>query len=134
MRHKQISIEKKKKPKKDPLFAPSAQVQPLVLLELLCQHLQRVHGRRPLGRPGGEVDEGGAEGGDAGVGVQLEEAVLVAGQASQTTTLRWEDYTQTAVDPVDDCTFWYVGDYYRAGAPSYSTRIGAFRMPDCPER
>jgi hypothetical protein len=34
----------------------------------------------------------------------LEEAVLVEGQAAQTNTLRWEDYTQTAVDPVDDCT------------------------------
>ncbi len=47
-------------------------------------------------------------------------------------TLRWEDYTQTAVDPVDDCTIWYVGDYFRRGATAYSTRIGAFRMPGCP--
>ena len=28
---------------------------------------------------------------------------------AQTNTLRWEDYTQTAVDPDDDCTIWYVG-------------------------
>ena len=62
------------------------------------------------------------------------ESVLVEGEASQTNTMRWQDYTTTAMDPVDDCTFWYVGDYYRAGAPSYSTRIGAFRMPDCSER
>ena len=62
------------------------------------------------------------------------ESVLVEGEASQTNTMRWQDYTTTAMDPADDCTFWYVGDYYRAGAPSYSTRIGAFRMPDCPER
>ena len=62
------------------------------------------------------------------------ETVLVEGEASQTNTMRWQDYTTTAMDPVDDCTFWYVGDYYRAGAPSYSTRIGAFRMPDCLER
>jgi hypothetical protein len=34
----------------------------------------------------------------------LKEVVLVNGEAAQTTTLRWEDYTQTAVDPVDDCT------------------------------
>jgi len=59
------------------------------------------------------------------------EVTLAAGGASQTTTLRWEDYTQTAVDPVDDCTIWYVGDYLRAGATQYSTRIGAFRMPGC---
>ncbi len=61
----------------------------------------------------------------------LREATLADGAAPQTTTLRWEDYTQTAMDPVDDCTIWYVGDYLRAGATSYSTRIGAFRMPRC---
>lgn len=59
------------------------------------------------------------------------EVPLVDGAAAQTNTLRWEDYTQTAVDPVDDCTVWYVGDYLRAGATNYSTRIGAFRMPGC---
>jgi len=59
------------------------------------------------------------------------ESVLVNGEASQTTTLRWEDYTTTAMDPSDDCTFWYVGDYLKAGAKAYSTRIGAFRVPGC---
>jgi hypothetical protein len=61
----------------------------------------------------------------------LRETVLVEGEASQTNTLRWEDYTQTAVDPSDDCTIWYVGDYLKKDATSYSTRIGAFRMPGC---
>ena len=59
------------------------------------------------------------------------ETELVKGEASQTTTLRWEDYTQTAVDPNDDCTVWYVGDYLKAGAPSYSSRIGAFKVRGC---
>lgn len=59
------------------------------------------------------------------------EVVLADGGASQSSTLRWEDYTQTAVDPSDDCTIWYVGDYLRAGDTAYSTRIGAFRMPGC---
>jgi len=63
--------------------------------------------------------------------LSLREAVLVDGEGAQTNTLRWEDYSQTAVDPSDDCTIWYVGDYYKKGAPSYSTRIGAFRMPQC---
>ena len=61
----------------------------------------------------------------------LPEVTLVHGEAAQTSTLRWQDYTQTAIDPVDDCTIWYVGDYLKAGDPSYSTRIGAFRMPGC---
>jgi hypothetical protein len=59
------------------------------------------------------------------------ETVLAKGEASQTATLRWEDYTQTAIDPSDDCTVWYVGDYVKAGAATYSTRIGSFRMPGC---
>lgn len=63
----------------------------------------------------------------------LSETVLVEGEASQTNTLRWEDFTQTAVDPSDDCTIWYVGDYLKAEADSYSTRIGAFRLPGCGE-
>jgi hypothetical protein len=61
----------------------------------------------------------------------LREAVLAQGEAPQTNTLRWEDYAQTAVDPSDDCTIWYAGDYYRRGAESYSTHIGAFRLPGC---
>jgi hypothetical protein len=61
----------------------------------------------------------------------LREAVLAQGQAAQTSTLRWEDYSQTAVDPSDDCTIWYVGDYLMSDSTRYSTRIGAFRMPGC---
>jgi hypothetical protein len=65
--------------------------------------------------------------------LSLRETVLVEGEAAQTNTNRWEDYSQTAVDPSDDCTIWYVGDYYKRGATTYSTRIGAFRMPGCSE-
>jgi hypothetical protein len=61
----------------------------------------------------------------------LRESILVEGQAAQTNTLRWEDYTQTAIDPTDDCTIWYVGDYYKKDATNYSTKIGAFRLPGC---
>jgi len=59
------------------------------------------------------------------------EAVLATGEAAQTNTLRWEDYAQTAIDPSDDCTIWYVGDYIKKDATSYSSRIGAFRLPGC---
>lgn len=58
----------------------------------------------------------------------LNETVLVEGEASQTNGSRWEDYAQTAVDPSDDRTIWYVGDYLRKGDRNYSTRIGAFRL------
>jgi hypothetical protein len=63
----------------------------------------------------------------------LREAVLAEGEAAQN-AMRWEDYAQTAVDPSDDCTIWYVGDYLRKDATAYSTRIGAFRLPGCASR
>jgi hypothetical protein len=61
----------------------------------------------------------------------FQETILAEGEAAQTSTLRWEDYTQTAMDPDDDCTIWYVGDYLKRDAPSYTTRIGAIRVPSC---
>jgi hypothetical protein len=63
--------------------------------------------------------------------LSLHEQVLIHGGASQESTLRWQDYTQTAVDPRDDCTIWYVGDYLKVGATAYTSRIGAFRLPSC---
>lgn len=63
----------------------------------------------------------------------LREAVLAEGEAAQN-AMRWEDYSQTAIDPDDDCTIWYVGDYLKKGAADYSTRIGAFRLPGCRRR
>ena len=63
----------------------------------------------------------------------LREAVLAEGEAAQN-VMRWEDYAQTAMDPDDDCTIWYVGDYLKKDATSYSTRIGAFRLPGCSGR
>jgi hypothetical protein len=60
----------------------------------------------------------------------LRETTLVEGEAAQQ-AMRWEDYTQTAIDPSDDCTIWYVGDYLKKGETNYSTRIGAFRLPGC---
>jgi hypothetical protein len=60
----------------------------------------------------------------------LRETVLAEGEAAQN-AMRWEDYTQTAVDPSDDCTIWYVGDYIKKGETNYSSRIGAFRLPGC---
>jgi hypothetical protein len=61
----------------------------------------------------------------------FKESVLAEGQASQTISLRWEDYTNIAIDPSDDCTFWFTGNYLKAGATSSTTRIGSFAIPGC---
>ncbi len=58
------------------------------------------------------------------------EAILINGEASQSKTMRWMDYTTTALDPTDDHTIWYVGDYLKKGSENYSTKIGAFRIPN----
>jgi hypothetical protein len=65
------------------------------------------------------------------------EAVLQNGAGAQTTlNSRWGDYTSMSVDPRDDCTFYYMNEYYaRSGTPEdgrpWQTRIGAFRFPSC---
>ena len=56
------------------------------------------------------------------------EGILAEGQAPQTHTLRWEDYTYMALDPSDDATFWYVGDYLKKDGKDYTTKIGAFKL------
>ena len=71
------------------------------------------------------------EAGDPKGLLTLHETVLAEGEAPQKDTLRWEDYTTTAMDPSDDCTFWYVGDYFKAGEANYRTKIGSFRLPNC---
>jgi hypothetical protein len=61
----------------------------------------------------------------------FQESVLAEGKASQTGSLRWEDYTNIVVDPSDDCTFWFVGNYLKSGASYSTTRIGSFLLPGC---
>lgn len=63
----------------------------------------------------------------------LGEAVLINGSGSQlTTNSRWGDYTSMNIDPTDDCTFWYVNEYYETTSlAGWQTRIGSFRLPGC---
>jgi hypothetical protein len=62
----------------------------------------------------------------------LGEAVLIEGSGSQRVSSRWGDYTDMTVDPTDDCTFWYVNEYYQVSSQrGWQTRIGSFRLPGC---
>ena len=63
----------------------------------------------------------------------LHEKVLMAGGGSQTTiNNRWGDYTSLNIDPLDDCTFWYVNEYYQTtSTEGWQTRIGSFRLSGC---
>jgi hypothetical protein len=67
----------------------------------------------------------------------LGEATIVNGSGVQlTTNSRWGDYTSLNIDPTDDCTFWYVNEYYTLAGQSSSlagwqTRIASFKLPGC---
>src|SRR5262249_56586508 len=56
-----------------------------------------------------------------------------APNGSQTGGLsRWGDYTSMAVDPSDDCTFWYTDEYLTTnGSFNWHTRIASFKFPSC---
>jgi len=69
-------------------------------------------------------------------GTLTEEFVLVEGGGSQGAVNRgrWADYASMSVDPVDDCTFWYTNEYYKAennGTLTWSTYISSFKLPSC---
>ena len=66
----------------------------------------------------------------------LGEGTIINGSGVQTNTnSRWGDYTDMTVDPTDDCTFWYVNEYYQTTEPppdrKWQTRIASFKLPGC---
>ena len=67
----------------------------------------------------------------------LEEGTIVNGTGVQrTTNSRWGDYTSLNVDPTDDCTFWYVNEYYTlagqlSSTAGWQTRISSFKLEGC---
>ena len=70
--------------------------------------------------------------GDPAGQMTVAEGTIQAGAGAQTGYNRWGDYTRMAVDPVDDCTFWYLGEYYSTSAPyQWQTRIGSFKLSTC---
>ncbi len=63
-----------------------------------------------------------------------DEIILHAGEGSQGGASRWGDYSNLSIDPVDECTFWFTTEYYKAAdndTTSWSTRIASFKLPTC---
>lgn len=50
---------------------------------------------------------------------------------SQTGYTRWGDYSSMAIDPADDCTFWYTTEYQPTNGNAWATRIVSFAFPSC---
>ncbi|PNY80427.1 hypothetical protein [Deinococcus koreensis] len=67
----------------------------------------------------------------------LGEGTIINGTGVQrSVNSRWGDYSSLNIDPIDDCTFWYVNEYYSAAGQASSvvgwqTRIGSFKTPEC---
>jgi hypothetical protein len=61
------------------------------------------------------------------------EATLIDGGGSQLhSSGRWGDYSNMAIDPTNDCTFWYTQEYYGAtSSAAWQTRVGSFQFPGC---
>jgi hypothetical protein len=66
-------------------------------------------------------------------GTLRDEAVAQAGGGVQTASAsRWGDYSNMSIDPTDDCTFWYTGEYYaNTNSFDFKTRVTSFRFDDC---
>ena len=67
------------------------------------------------------------------LGTLQAETILTSGTGSQNGGLkRWGDYSSLALDPTDDCTFWYTTEYLTAsGTFNWHTRVGTFRFANC---
>lgn len=58
----------------------------------------------------------------------IDEVSLVQGTAANASN-RYGDYSSMSVDPVDECTYWFTGEYNVAS--QWSTRISKFRFSAC---
>jgi len=65
---------------------------------------------------------------------QASEVTIFQGQSEEVTDTtgrgQWGSYSSMTVDPSDDCTFWYVNEYWPT-ITNWATRIANFKMPTC---
>ena len=67
------------------------------------------------------------------LGTMESEALIVAGTGSQVdTSNRWGDYSSMAIDEADDCTFWYVNQFYMLTTTfDWSTQVTSLKFAGC---
>lgn len=56
----------------------------------------------------------------------LNEEIIVNGNSVQTSSNRFGDYAQMTIDPTDDATFWFTGEYLASN--EWKTRIASFKI------
>ncbi|GAB4581152.1 MAG: hypothetical protein Fur0022_38990 [Anaerolineales bacterium] len=67
------------------------------------------------------------------LGTLAAEAEMWTGTGVQTGTVRWGDYSNLVVDPVDGCHFWFTAEYHDEDDSGFNwnTRVGVFKLPGC---
>ena len=75
----------------------------------------------PAGQMDGEVD----------ILSQANPAITPAPQGGTGSSFHWSDYATMAIDPVDDCTFWFAAEYIPSTGSKWATRIASFSFPSC---
>ncbi|HSZ01446.1 MAG TPA: hypothetical protein VK788_18255, partial [Terriglobales bacterium] len=63
------------------------------------------------------------------------EVAIQRGAGDEENSEKWGDYTSMTVDPVDDCTFWYVNEYFSSNQIgteiAWDTKIAKFKLSTC---
>jgi len=63
------------------------------------------------------------------------EILIQNGSGDEENSWHWGDYTSMTVDPIDNCTFWYVNQYLASNQTetsiNWKTRIGNFKISTC---
>jgi hypothetical protein len=63
---------------------------------------------------------------------------ILDGGGDQENSVKWGSYVSITVDPVDDCTFWYVNQYLAANQTQqnviWKTKISKFKIASCSAR
>jgi len=69
---------------------------------------------------------------DAKGSMESAKLIIAGGGVQQSSFNRWGDYSSMAIDPTDDCTFWYAQEYYKTnGSFNFSTRLASFKFTTC---
>lgn len=63
-------------------------------------------------------------------GVMTEAETTLVNGTSNNASNRWGDYSHLALDPVDECTFWYTNQYGRQSG-QWGTHIASFKFDSC---
>jgi hypothetical protein len=63
------------------------------------------------------------------LGVMTSPETTIVNGSGSVSNERWGDYNDMGIDPVDGCTFWFIGNYANGGARA--NRVASFKFDEC---